>query len=607
MIDHLKEAHGSPAWQRALAERPSPLAFLYRSSQSAMMGRQFHHDLLTPGIVTEDDPAPIEAGMRQVTLDHQGFLTMFEAIPPQVEHEPPPTASVDWTAALTLAGLDIATLQPVQPQWNWLASVDTRAAWTGNWPGSKLPLRVEAGSLHGKIVAFRAMGPWTKPGREPQPTSGQETASALLLFVLALAIVGGGIALARKHAREGRGDNDGALSLARAIVAALWLLWICQVHASPSIGLLGIFLLCLATTTFYGVLIWSIYLALEPFVRRYWPQTLVSWTTLLRHRAGDPVVGRDMLVGVALGTSVALFILVMGVFGLTDAESLPTTSLLGVRSTAGGIMATAVYAVRSALFVFFLLFLLRGLVRRNWAAGVAFALIFATLSGLGSRHPIADFSASAVYSGILALAVMRWGLTTLAVGLLSANLLLSTPATSRPSAWYIGSTMIMLAIPLAMAARGCYTAARRAPGSGASGAGSKDPDFSGRCSPGSTDRSRLLHKRSSTASSRLPDPEYFAYAGVRAQRARAIREVPVRGERARLDAIGRKRPSPPSRRSPRAHRSCRSPARRRSGSSPGSRRAAPTPRSPRRRRCSRPGARSTRSTRAAEKMGSAAP
>ena len=58
--------------------------------------------------------------------------------------------------------------------------------------------------------------------------------------------------------------------------------------------------IAIATTVFYGVLFWAIYMALEPFVRRHWPQTLVSWTTLLSGRVRDPIVGRDVLIGAAI-------------------------------------------------------------------------------------------------------------------------------------------------------------------------------------------------------------------------------------------------------------------------------------------------------------------
>lgn len=48
-------------------------------------------------------------------------------------------------------------------------------------------------------------------------------------------------------------------------------------------------------------------LALEPLARRSWPQALVSWTRLLRGRLVDPLVGRDILVGVLCGMAVSLF------------------------------------------------------------------------------------------------------------------------------------------------------------------------------------------------------------------------------------------------------------------------------------------------------------
>ena len=49
-----------------------------------------------------------------------------------------------------------------------------------------------------------------------------------------------------------------------------------------------------------------IYLALEPIVRRRWPDALVAWTRLLRGRIVDPLVGRDALIGVLGGVVLVL-------------------------------------------------------------------------------------------------------------------------------------------------------------------------------------------------------------------------------------------------------------------------------------------------------------
>lgn len=463
LIDHIRNGERPPQWDAVVSARPSPLTFQYRRSQSSMIGLQFHHDLLTPGIVTVDDPAPIESGMIQLTLDHAGRLIAFEAIPPQREEMPrSEAASPDWGPVLTLAGLDPSALQPAEPQWNWLASADTRAAWTGEWPGSGRPLRVEAAALRGRPVAFQSMGEWTGAWRTPEPSTGEETAVVTLLFLLALAVLVGAGALARKNLREGRGDLRGAQALGSGVAVLLLILWLCQVHVSPSVGLLGTFLVAVCTVVFYAVLFWALYMALEPFVRRHWPQTLVSWTMLLSGRVRDRVVGRDVLVGVLLGVMTGLLIrsaeLANG--GLIW---LPTDLLDGSRSTAGLLVMTALTAIRTALFFLFLLFLLRMLLRNQWLAAAAFALIFAVLDfleALTGAQPMLDALVTILIFGIFAVAVLRWGLTTLTVGVMVTELLLMLPATADPAAWWVGSAMLVLAVPLALATWAFLTTVR---------------------------------------------------------------------------------------------------------------------------------------------------
>ena len=52
---------------------------------------------------------------------------------------------------------------------------------------------------------------------------------------------------------------------------------------------------------FLAALLWVLYIALEPFVRRRWPQILVSWTRLLSGEWRDPLVACNVLVGCAFG------------------------------------------------------------------------------------------------------------------------------------------------------------------------------------------------------------------------------------------------------------------------------------------------------------------
>lgn len=94
----------------------------------------------------------------------------------------------------------------------------------------------------------------------------------------------------------------------------------------------------------------------------------------------------------------------------------PGEILLGTRGAVGRILMHALYAIRTALFVFFLLFLLRVLLRNRWAAALVFASVFAALSALRSDRPLVDGLSSFLYFGMFAVAVLRWGLTTLTLG-----------------------------------------------------------------------------------------------------------------------------------------------------------------------------------------------
>jgi hypothetical protein len=58
-----------------------------------------------------------------------------------------------------------------------------------------------------------------------------------------------------------------------------------------------------------AALLWLFYLALEPYVRRLRPWTLISWTRLLGGGFRDPVVGRDVLIGMIWGAGLAVTLL----------------------------------------------------------------------------------------------------------------------------------------------------------------------------------------------------------------------------------------------------------------------------------------------------------
>jgi serine/threonine protein kinase len=453
----------SPRWDRVLSERPSPLSLWYRQSNQPLVALTFHSDLLTPGIVDRSDPPPIESDMIQVNVDHQGRVTFFEAIPPQRLSSPMKAAPVDWLPLFRLAGLDQSMFQPAEPTWSFLAASDTRAAWTGKWPDSGRSLRVEAAALGGRPVAFMLISDWQKPWRMADEDASSETRAYLtLLFGATVVILVGAAFLARRNIREGRGDRRGAARLAMCIGAVLMALWVCQVHVAISLGLFAMFLLALCTSVFYGVLLWTVYLGLEPFVRRHWPRVLVSWTSVLTGRASDAVVGRDALIGVALGVWFALIIRLIG--GGPVAFPGDVELLLGLRSTIGVVLQEAVYAIRNPLFYFFILFVLRVVLRSQWAAIAAFTAFFTVLNGLGNEQVWRGAVIGLLYFGTGAFVIVRFGgLLAFVVGTFVSSLLFDVVLALDSSAWYLGSNALVLAVMVVLAVWAFYTATGRRP------------------------------------------------------------------------------------------------------------------------------------------------
>jgi len=183
-----------------------------------------------------------------------------------------------------------------------LSGGDTRVAWTGNWPGTTRPLRIEGASWHSKPVFFSLIGDWTKPQRAKgdERTIGDKVrsvAGVVLLFSMVLAAA----FLARRNYLQGRGDRSGAARLAFVMLGLEMALWLCRSHFVPDVDSFFLFVLAVSTALCVAGATWLFYLAVEPWVRRKWPQTIISWSRLLSGQVRDPLVGRDLLIGLALG------------------------------------------------------------------------------------------------------------------------------------------------------------------------------------------------------------------------------------------------------------------------------------------------------------------
>jgi hypothetical protein len=417
--------------------------------------------VLTPGVVRFNDPPETQSGMIGVIVDAQGRLVYFQDIPPEVDPNPPPRKPADWKPLFAAAGLDLAQFHPAQPQWLSLAGFDERAAWTGTWPGTHFPMRVEAAAWHGRPVFFQEVGPWTKAERSQQSNTGagREAGNIVSFSVLILMLLAG-IWLARRNYRRGKADLRGAFKLAGAVFAIEIAIWLCLFHFIPTLAALGRLVIAISTGLFMSAAIWVLYLALEPYVRRHWPQAIISWSRLTTGRLRDALVGRDVLWGVMLGMLWSVVISV-GFVMLKREGATPQLSntdfLTGGREALGLWLANIVTCISSALQFFFLLFLLKIILRNIWLAAAVFVAIFTTSHTLQGDHPQIWVWVWILVFAIAAFAVTRFGLIALAVAVFTVDLVLNVPITLDFSRWYATTAFAVLLSLLAIAAWGFHT------------------------------------------------------------------------------------------------------------------------------------------------------
>jgi serine/threonine-protein kinase len=466
-LNSVEKEKTPPNWDQVIAGRPAPLEFWYRQSPKALFASGYRDFLLTPDILSEEDPSTTLSGMVNVKLDARGRLIYFQAIPAQKEDEDKdmaaaPTTAQDWTPLLAAADLDVSKLQPTPPQWTSLGAADTRAAWTGVWPGSTRPLRVEAAAWHGKPVFFAMIGDWNKPWRMVAPASKDDTKnhiSQILGALLLAAVLVGGALLARRNYRQGRADREGAFSLAVVMFVFQFLIVLCRSHFAADFEMFGILILTVAGGLFVGATVWTIYLAVEPWIRRRWPQAIISWTRLISGQLRDPVVGRDILFGVMLGV-VWILIFELSYIPLARVGAAPPLNsaayLLGGRQALGQWLLQIPVSIIVTLQFFFLALGLKVLLRKDWIAAITFVAIYGGLRYLQSSHPSVDVPVVLLVYAILVVIIFRFGLVPLAVGAFTVDMLANVPFTADFSAWYVGSTVLALLSVIALAGWGFY-------------------------------------------------------------------------------------------------------------------------------------------------------
>jgi serine/threonine-protein kinase len=451
-LRHIARTDQSPSkWENLRAGQPPGVTFWYRESPYPISSL----NALLGGRVTLNDPAVTEPGMVAVMLDLKGRLHFLQAVAARKTHEGSGTAaSPDWSRLLQEAGFDPAALTTVTPLWTPPVYADARAAWTGVYPDRPdVSIRVEAAAMNGRAVFFQIYEPWSVESLGAVGVAGRgPSAFNLIALALALLVLLGAVLLARRNVRLGRGDQTGALRLAFSLCILHVLAGLLTAHYSFEPGRLLITVaILIGRGLVVGAAVYAIYMALEPDVRRRWPETLVGWSRVLTGRLGDPLVGRDILVGAALGIALNLLsqlarlspAWVGGPPGVAEPPVGFDGSLWHVLAALLNHIGATVLVATTLLLVYFFLTLL---LRRRLLAIAAFAGLLTTLALLqhGLTLP-AVFATAAV--GLVTYTVTRLGLLTLFVGELISTLLDLTPLTLDPRAWFFSlSAMLLLEV-----------------------------------------------------------------------------------------------------------------------------------------------------------------
>jgi serine/threonine-protein kinase len=477
--------------------------FWYRQSPEPMVVNEFVDEMGLYSRTSVDSQLPrwLKPGMAGMRLDPRGTLRWFRAVPPARRPADPsrsqgaklpqsgsiePIEAADssdlpwstWFREEELGfNLDASSAKGRKPrklsgdelrEADWLRTppdaYDHLAAWKGTWPDSEAPLYVEAATYRGRPVYFEILPPSFADAKEASRAPGPPIDPAVVLgTTLSFSLLVGQLLLAWRNLRLGRGDRRGALRLAQYIFVLCLLAW---VFRASHVGWLlewNTFLIGLAQALLPAAIVWLYYIALEPFVRRLWPQTLISWARLLSGRFSDPRVGRDLTFGSLLGVVVSILFKsgrwVPAWFGLQPGlEVMPLFPMGSTASLIGAVLELQWSAIGHSVMLLFLLLLLRLVLRSGWLAACAFIPVATAYFCLQDPEPtyatwICNGLAVALFTWIL----VRFGLLASVTGLTVLNLLTALPITTDTSAFYFGNGLLVMGLVFAVALYGSFT------------------------------------------------------------------------------------------------------------------------------------------------------
>jgi hypothetical protein len=198
-------------------------------------------------------------------------------------------------------------------------------------------------------------------------------------------------------------------------------------------------------------LIWLFYLALEPYVRRMRPWTLISWTRLLAGGWRDGVVARDSLIGMAWGAcGAAAILLVQRVPALLGhAAPLPNggdvDALVRTPRLVADVVSLPISSTLLGLGALLLFLVLRFLTRRDLpAAALLVGLLALVLLAGAEESAWLILPLGAAFYGSFAVLLLRFGVLSAIAGAFTADILVAMPLLPAPGHWTGSATVAVV-------------------------------------------------------------------------------------------------------------------------------------------------------------------
>ncbi len=371
-LSHVEKYPAAKRDEILATHRPPVYNFWYRANRGPFL--PYSANAPFSGVVSWEDPPNETPGMVRLHLDGAGRLFSLETRPEQ-KPGARSAASYDWNQLFKAAQLDPARFTVTTPVRVPPMAFDSRMAWRGTYAENRPEhIRVEAAAWQGRPVFFDVSGDWVKPERSSDYRPSFLSVVPICLFVT---VFGSGVFVARRNLRTGRSDRKGASIAATVLFSSYIVQWVLTASHIAGTDELKLALAAVLFAGFISAIMWLGYVAVEPYARKHWPDSLISWNRLLAGRVRDPLVASHILAGwLAFAAGVAVTQLVRLL--VRSAPIVYKTPIVNLSSTPvflGGLVSSLAVMVGGSILVLLLVVLARLVIRVIWIADLVVAII----------------------------------------------------------------------------------------------------------------------------------------------------------------------------------------------------------------------------------------